>query len=153
VLEIVEYSNGLCLSCHNDMNNYSLIAGKENPELVQVHDWLPNQELHFKNVRCIECHTDVVDSLMVSHNIMSKENAVRNCNECHSKDSRLKASLYKYTNLQSRADDGSLKTILSNESYVIGAQQFPVLRKLSLIIFFITVAGMLIHLFFRFIKK
>lgn len=153
VREIVEYSNGLCLSCHNDMNKYGLVAGKENPEIVQVHNWLPNQELHFKHVRCIECHTDVVDSLMVSHNIMSKENAVRNCNECHSRDSRLKASLYKYANLQSRADDGSVKTILSNESYVIGAQQFPVLRKLSFIIFFMTLAGMFIHLFFRFIKK
>jgi hypothetical protein len=129
------------------MNKYSLIAGKENPEIVQVHNWLPNQELHFKHVRCIECHTDVVDSLMVSHNIMSKENAVRNCNECHGKDSRLKASLYKYANLQSRADDGSLKSILTNESYVIGSQQFPGLRKVSFIIFFMTVAGMLIHLF------
>jgi predicted CXXCH cytochrome family protein len=153
VREIVDYSNGLCLSCHNDMNNYSLIAGKDNPEIVQVHNWLPNQELHFKNVRCIECHTDVVDSLMVSHNIMSKENAVRNCNECHSQDSRLKASLYKYENLQSRAEKGTVRAILSNESYVIGTQQFPVLRKLSFIIFFMTIGGILIHVFFRFIKK
>jgi NAD-dependent SIR2 family protein deacetylase len=135
------------------MNKYSLVAGKENPEIVEVHNWLPNQELHFKNVRCIECHTDVVDSLMVSHNIMSKENAVRNCNECHSKDSRLKASLYKYENLQSRADKGTVKAILSNESYVIGSQQFPLLRKLSFIIFFMTVGGILIHVFFRIIKK
>jgi predicted CXXCH cytochrome family protein len=153
VLEIVQYSNSLCLSCHNDMNKYSMIAGKEKPEIVKVHNWLPNQELHFKHVRCIECHTDVIDSLMVSHNIMSKDMAVRNCKECHSRDSRLKASLYKYANLQSRTDNSSIIAILSNESYVIGSQQFPVLRKLSFIIFFLAIAGMLIHLVFRYLKK
>ena len=77
VLEIVEYSNSLCLSCHNNMSKYELIAGHENPKLVQVHSWLPNQELHFKHVRCIECHTEVVDSLNVSHNIMTKDKAHR----------------------------------------------------------------------------
>lgn len=153
VMEIVAYSNSLCLSCHNDMNKYGLVAGHENPKIVQVHDWLPNQALHFKHVRCIECHTEVVDNLMVSHDILSKDKAVRNCNECHNKDSRLKASLYKYTNLQNRIDNTSIKSILSNESYVIGSQQFPLLRKLSYIIFVLTIAAMLAHLVIRYIKK
>jgi len=153
VLEIVAYSNSLCLSCHNDMNKYELVSGHENPKLIQIHDWLPNQELHFKHVRCIECHTEVVDSLMVSHNILSKDKAVRKCVECHNTDSRLKASLYKYTNLQSRSDGSSVKSILYNESYVIGSQQFPLLKKLSFIIFFLAISVMFIHLFFRYIKK
>lgn len=152
VMDIVEYSNSLCLSCHNDMNKYEMVSGHENPKLVQVHEWLPNQELHFKHVRCIECHTEVADSLMVSHNILSKDLAVRKCAECHNSDSRLKASLYKYTNLQNRSD-GSVKSILSNESYVIGTQQFPLLKKLSFIIFFLTIAIMFIHMFFRYLKK
>jgi predicted CXXCH cytochrome family protein len=153
VLEIVDYSNKICLSCHNDMNKYQLVAGHENPKIVQVHEWLPNQALHFKHVRCIECHTEVVDSLMVSHNILAKELAVRKCAECHNSDSRLKASLYKYTNLQTRTEEGSLKSIISNPSYVIGAQQFPLLKKLSLIIFFLTIGAVCIHLFFRYLKK
>ncbi len=152
VLEIVAYSNGLCLSCHNDMNRYEMVAGHENPKIVQIHEWLPNQELHFQHVRCIECHTEVVDSLNVSHNILSKDKAVRKCAECHNADSRLKASLYKYTNLQNR-NDGSVKSILSNESYVIGSQQFPLLKKLSYIIFFFSLAVIIVHLFFRFTKK
>jgi len=57
VLEIVDYSNKICLSCHNDMKKYSLVSGHENPKLVEIHSWLPNQELHFQHVRCIECHT------------------------------------------------------------------------------------------------
>ncbi|HCE57467.1 MAG TPA: hypothetical protein DER09_06570 [Prolixibacteraceae bacterium] len=151
--EIVAYSNSLCLSCHNDMNRYEMISGHENPKIVQIHEWLPNQELHFKNVRCIECHTEVTDTLMVSHNILKKEQAVRKCVECHNADSRLKASLYKYANLQSRSDSSSVKSIFTNQSYVIGAQQFPLLKKLSYIIFFMAIGAMLIHLIFRYLKK
>lgn len=153
VLEIVTYSNSLCLSCHNDMIKYEMVSGHENPQLIQIHDWLPNQELHFQHVRCIECHTEVVDSLMVSHNILSKDKAVRKCVECHTADSRLKASLYKYTNLQNRTETGAVKSILSNQTYVIGAQQFPLLKKLSYIIFFLTISVMFIHLFLRYLKK
>ena len=153
VLEIVEYSNNLCLSCHNDMSKYQMVSGHENPKLVEVHSWLPNQELHFQHVRCIECHTAVVDSLMVSHNILKKEQALKNCVECHSANSRLKASLYKYENLQMRAEKGGVGVILSNSSYVIGANQVPFLRVLSLIILFATLAGIVIHGIFRILKK
>ncbi|NQU84492.1 MAG: cytochrome c3 family protein, partial [Mariniphaga sp.] len=45
VLEIVNYSNQMCLSCHNDMKKYMLVSEHGNPELVEVHDRLPNQEL------------------------------------------------------------------------------------------------------------
>ena len=153
VLEIVDFSNKMCLSCHNDMKKYELVAGHENPELVQVHDWLPNQELHFSHVRCIECHTQVTDSLMVSHNVLSKDQALRNCVECHSANSHLKASLYKYQNLQKRAENGTINTVLANESYVIGTHQIPLLKTLSYIIFLLTVAGFVVHGIFRIIKK
>lgn len=153
VLEIVDYSNKMCLSCHNDMKKYQLVAGHDNPKLVQVHDWLPNQDLHFKHVRCIECHTEVIDSLMVSHNVLSKDKALKNCVECHSANSRLKASLYKYENLQRRSENGDLNTVLANESYVIGTQQSPFLKLLSIIIFILTLAGIVVHSTFRFINR
>lgn len=153
VKDIVEFSNKMCLSCHNNMEKFQLVSGRENPELVQVHNWLPNQQLHFQHVRCIECHTEVTDSLMVSHNILKKENAVRKCVECHTADSRLKASLYKYENLQARAADGSVNTLLVNESYVIGAQQSPILKLISIIVFMATLAGIGVHLVFRIFKK
>lgn len=153
VLEIVDYSNKMCLSCHNDMKKYQLVSGHENPKLVEIHDWLPNQELHFKHVRCIECHTEVVDSLMVSHNILEKKQAVKNCVECHSANSRLKASLYKYQNLQKRSEEGGLTSLWSNSSYTIGTHQSPILKLLSIIIFFAALAGILIHGIIRIIKK
>jgi hypothetical protein len=120
---------------------------------VKVHSWLPNQELHFSHVRCIECHTEVNDSLMVSHDILPKEKALRNCVECHTTNSRLKASLYKYQNLQARAGNGKLNTVLSNESYIIGAHQSPFLKLLSIIIFLATLAGVITHIVFRITNK
>ncbi len=153
VLEIVGYDNQMCLNCHNDMKKIKMVAGHDLPAVVEIHNWLPNQELHFKHVRCIECHTEVVDSLMVSHNILGKDQAVKKCVECHSANSRLKASLYKYENLQKRSENGGINTVLSNESYVIGTHQSPFLKLLSILIFFATLAGIIIHSIFRILKK
>ena len=153
VERIVEYSNGMCLSCHDDMKEYNLVSGRANPEIVEIHEWLPNQELHFESVRCIECHTEVQEGLMVPHNILAKEDAVRKCAECHSQNSRLKATLYKYQNLQQRAEDGGLGTILSNQSYVIGTHQVPFLRTIGFIITALALAAIGIHIVFRIINK
>ena len=153
ITEIVENSNEMCLSCHSDMKRFSLVSDNEKAAVVDIHDWLPNRELHFKHVRCIECHTAVEEDLMVSHNILSKEDAVRRCAECHSANSLLKASLYKYQNLQERAEDGTALGMLSNENYVIGSHQIPILKTISLIIFFASLAGITIHVIFRIIIK
>lgn len=153
VLEIVSHSNNMCLSCHADMKKYQMVSGHENPKLVEVHEWLPNQELHFEHVRCIECHTQINDSLMVSHNVLNKENALKKCVECHSANSMLKASLYKYQNLQKRAAEKNGNVVLGSESYVIGSHQVPILKILSVIIFLMTVAGIIVHMFFRSINK
>ncbi len=162
--EIVETNNAMCLSCHDNMVRYQQISGEQNPQIVQIHDWLPNQALHFRRVRCIECHTQVQDSLLVSHNILEKEKATRNCVECHSANSMLQASLYKYQNLQSRtdADDGSkgilasiggVNSDMSTEYYLIGASRIPFLNIIYGIILFATIAGIAVHLIFRIIKK
>ncbi|WP_372773813.1 cytochrome c3 family protein [Mangrovibacterium sp.] len=153
VKEIVAYSNQMCLSCHNSMERYEMISGRGNPELVKVHSWLPNQQLHFENVRCIECHTEVQDSLMVSHNILPKSQAVKKCVECHSANSKLKASLYKYENLQNRGEKGVFGNLISNESYVIGTHQVPFLRWLSIVILIGVLGGVLVHVIFRILKK
>jgi RNase P subunit RPR2 len=153
VKDIVDYSNNMCISCHNNMSKYQLVSEHENPRLIQVHEWLPNQALHFEHVRCIECHTVVVDSLNISHNIQGRENAEKLCVECHSKNSILQASLYKYQNLQARSENGNFNTILSNESYVIGAYQNSRLNLLSFLIFLSTIAGISVHILFRILKK
>ena len=151
--EIVNYNNMMCLSCHNNNLMYQTIAGNKLPQLSLVHEWLPNQELHFQNVRCIECHTQVVDSFMVSHNIRPKEEALRDCNGCHSANSIMKASLYKYQNIQARSADGKLGTLIANEAYIIGANQNPLLKLISFIIFGLTLLAVAIHWLFRILKR
>lgn len=151
--DIVSFSNEMCMSCHSNNVKFQLISDTLKPALSQIHSWLPNQALHFKHVRCIECHTRVVDSLSVSHNILPKGKALNNCVECHSKNSMLKASLYKYKNLQNRSENGKLVTILSNKSYVIGAYQNIVLNYISILIFLMALAGICIHVIIRIVKK
>jgi len=153
VNEIVGFSNEMCMTCHSNNSKFQLMSDTLKPALSHIHDWLPNQDLHFKNVRCIECHTQVVDSLQVSHNILPKEQALRNCVECHSKNSMLEASLYKYKNLQTRSEGGKLNSIISNKSYVIGAYQNAWLNYISIIIFCLALAGICIHLIVRIVKK
>jgi hypothetical protein len=153
VTEIVAFSNEMCISCHRNNIKYQLVSDQMKPELSQIHEWLPNQELHFKHVRCIECHTEVVDSLAVSHNILPKEKALKKCYECHSKNSRLEASLYKYHNLKKRSEKGKINTIVSNKSYVIGAYQSTLLNNIFAAIFFFILLGIAIHLIFRIVKK
>lgn len=167
VKEIVEYSNNMCLSCHDNMTKYQLVSEHENPQLIEIHSWLPNQALHFRRVRCIECHTDVQDSLMVSHNILRKEHATKNCVECHSANSMLQASLYKYQNLRTRTETGenNQKSFLSlfkvnasdeeftSEYYVIGASRVPFLNVFFAVVFFAAVGGIVVHTIMRMIKK
>ena len=43
---------------------------------MQTHEWLPNETLHFQNVRCIECHTQINDSILVAHLVLPKEKAL-----------------------------------------------------------------------------
>jgi hypothetical protein len=152
VKETIAYDNAICLNCHSNYSRFQLLSDQKEMNIIQKHEWLPNQVSHFANVRCIECHTTINDSIPVSHQIRPKAEAVRLCNECHSKNSILMASLYKFESKEQRRD-GYFNGIIMNESYVIGANRNEYLNLLSLIIF----AGMLgvigVHIFFRIKKK
>lgn len=150
--EIVSFGNNMCLSCHGDQVKYHVYTSNEQPEIIETHSWLPNQSLHFKNVRCIECHTATNDTMMVAHKILSKDLAVKNCAECHSQDNMLQAKLYKYLSKESREEDG-LKAAFKNEAYVIGAHRSRFLNVASIAIFGITLFFIAIHIVVRIVKR
>jgi hypothetical protein len=150
--ETIAYDNAICLNCHSDFSHFQLLTEKKEINLIQKHEWLPNQAAHFKNVRCIECHTRINDSIKVSHMILPKENAVKRCNECHSQNSLLMASLYKFESKAQRRD-GFFNGIILNESYVIGANRNEYLNLLSLIISIGVIAVIAIHIVLRIRKK
>lgn len=149
--EAILYDNNMCLRCHADYSQFSMLSDREEIILVESHDWLPNQATHFANMRCIECHTEINDSILIAHKIMPKSDAVKNCTECHSKDSRLMHTLYKFESLEQRKG-GFVNGIIINNSYVIGANQNVWLNRLSLLVFGMTLLVIGFHTFLR-IKK
>lgn len=150
--QTVAYDNAICLNCHSDFSRFQLLSEKEEINLIDKHEWLPNQASHFGSVRCIECHARLSDTLLVSHMVLPKEKAVRQCNECHSKNSLLMASLYKYESKEQRKD-GFFNGVIMNESYVIGANRNEYLNYISLAVLVLVLAVVTVHIFFRFKYK
>jgi len=152
VLNKVAIDNGMCLNCHGNPIKFENLADKEIPNLINRHDWLPNQALHFKNVRCIDCHGAQNDSLSVAHLIKPKKNAVRKCVECHSTNSILMSSLYKHAVREKRNQLGFYNGVITNEAYIIGANRNYYLNVASIIIFALALLGIAIHSTFRILK-
>jgi hypothetical protein len=146
--ETVLYDNNICLNCHANFSNFQLLTDRDEINILAKHDWLPNQGSHFKSVRCIECHSEVNNNVLVSHLINPMGKAVKKCNECHSQNSLLMASLYKFESKEQRKD-GFFNGIILNESYVIGANRNEYLNIFSLIIFGILILIIGGHIFFR----
>lgn len=151
--ELVRYNNNRCLNCHNDVDKYQIFTSNKNPQLLVTHEWLPNQALHFEHVRCIECHTSVTDTSDAVHRIVPKEQAVRNCNECHSGNSLLRDKLYKHQLKQERSEFNFYKSFIINDAYIIGANKNYYVNLISLLIFGLTFLGILTHTIFRIIKR
>lgn len=150
--ETITYDNAICLNCHSDYERYQLLSDKEEINIIKKHDWLPNQSAHFANVRCIECHTQINNKIPVSHLIKPKTEAVKLCNECHSQNSLLMASLYKFESKAQRRD-GFFNGIILNSSYVIGANRNEYLNILSLIILLGVLGVIAVHIYFRIRKN
>jgi hypothetical protein len=144
--EVILESNNMCLECHGNEDRFKLLSDKELGNVVSQHDWLPNQSLHFKAVRCIECHAETNDSILVAHNIMAADSAVRNCVECHSSNSILMGTLYKYRAQETREEQGFINgVIIRNDAYVIGANRSRFLNITSLVIFGLALAAIAFH--------
>ncbi len=146
--DAILYDNSMCLKCHADFSEFSMLTDREEIVLVESHAWLPNQAAHFAKIRCIECHTEINDTILIAHKIMPKASAVKNCTECHSKDSRLMHTLYKFESLEQRKG-GFVNSIMINNSYVIGANQNILLNRLSLLVFGMTLLVIVFHTYLR----
>ncbi|KPK84951.1 MAG: hypothetical protein AMS27_08560 [Bacteroides sp. SM23_62_1] len=149
----IAYDNAICLSCHADFNRFQLLTDRGGINIIQQHQWLPNQALHFKNVRCIECHTQISDDILVAHLVMPKDEAVHLCSECHSRNSLLMVTLYKFQSKEARNKYGFFNAVVMNDAYVIGANRNYFLNVVSLVIFGLTFLGIIIHIGFRIFNK
>lgn len=153
IKEVIVYDNNICLSCHADIDKYQLITDMTNPNILETHEWLPNQLLHFSSVRCIECHTQISDSALVAHHVQIKDKAVKLCVECHSSNSRLMATLYKFQATEARSIYGFFNASVLNNTYIIGANRNLYLNVASFIILGFVVIGIFIHVILRIMIK
>ncbi|WP_430809814.1 MULTISPECIES: hypothetical protein [unclassified Carboxylicivirga] len=151
IVEVVTLSNKMCTSCHDNKFKYGLLSHDDPVDIAATHAWLPNREQHFNKVRCIDCHTKVDADLLISHNILPKEQALRNCVDCHSANSVLMESLYAHRAKESRAKSGFFNAVVLNEGYIIGANRNKTLNTISVILFGMLLVGLLVHAVLRMI--
>ncbi|MEN8155427.1 MAG: cytochrome c3 family protein [Bacteroidota bacterium] len=149
--EAIVYDNNMCLECHANYSQFMLFTDRSEINVIDKHEWLPNQASHFEHVRCIECHTEINDSILIAHKILPSEDAVRNCTECHSRDSRLMHTLYKFQVREERKA-GFANGIIINDAYVIGANQNVILNRLSVLVFLLTFLVIAVHTIMRITK-
>ncbi|MDJ0806051.1 MAG: cytochrome c3 family protein [Gammaproteobacteria bacterium] len=141
--EMVAYDNHICLDCHAEPGRIADLKSGEAPDLLASHDWMPNIQMHWKKVRCIDCHLSTSDTYM--HQILDADQAVKHCEDCHSANSILLTKLYKYKMHESRQKYGFLNSVTLNEAYIIGMTRNVILDQLSFLIMGAMVLGITAH--------
>lgn len=144
--KIIGYDNGICLNCHTATGQ-----SKSSATLLKSHQWLPNPSLHWKHVRCVECHTPAGEHF--SHKILPSEKSVKNCVECHSKEATLLTRLYKYRSQEDLQETGWLNQAVFNRAYIVGMSRNETIDLWSLIILGFTILGLLAHGLGRFLTN
>jgi hypothetical protein len=54
ISEMVAYDNHICLDCHSEPGRIADLKKGDAPDLEASHDWLPNTQMHWSKVRCID---------------------------------------------------------------------------------------------------
>ncbi len=152
IVDLVAYNNSMCLGCHGDISHYEVLIERQLTNMLSKHDWLPNQSLHFRKVRCIDCHASTNDDILVAHHVTPASEAVKNCVDCHSTNSILMASLYKHQIMERRSKYGFFNASITYEAYIIGANRNYYFNVISIVIFGLVLLGIAIHASLRYIN-
>ncbi len=146
--KIVQQDNRVCLSCHDSDEKFAKFAPekKSRPLIDDIHEWLPNTRLHWKAVRCVECHTPAVGAgEPLSHEIVNKDKAEKKCVACHTGNSALKTRLYRHLVKDEQQKYGFVNSVVLANSYVIGATRNPTVDTLMIGLAALTLLGVLAH--------
>jgi hypothetical protein len=140
-------SNDRCHKCHQSSIRFEGLTSRTRPQLGQSHDWLPNPNLHWEHVRCVECHTPHEKEF--SHRILAASTAERMCEQCHTRNSILLTTLYRHRTTESRRNTGFVNSVVFNDAYIIGMTRNIFFDWLSNIIFALVLLGVLGHALLR----
>lgn len=153
VHKLVAQDNAMCLDCHNSDKKFAefggaLLPDKKRPDIDKIHAWLPNAQRHWQAARCVDCHTPPVkasSTLSLSHEILGKDKAQKNCSNCHAQDSALRAGLYRHIKETEAREMGFANAAFLRNSYVVGATRNLYLDLLGLLMVGGTLAGVSLH--------
>lgn len=151
ITDIVAHNNAMCLECHGDISHYAVLIERQLTNMLSKHDWLPNQSLHFRKVRCIDCHASGNNDILVAHNVLPASQAVKNCVDCHSTNSILMASLYKHQAVERRNKYGFFNASVTSDAYIIGANRNYFFNVASAVVFGLVLLGIAIHATLRYV--
>lgn len=146
--EIVEYSNGMCYKCHGNVDKSNKKITEES-EISKIHSWLPDQKSHFEKLRCIECHAQTSADMDVSHNILPKNKAIKECAACHNPESSKLNSLYEKRKSLVAEKLGFEHPELTKYANVIGANHNDYLNLIGLAVLGLLIFALSIHVIFR----
>ncbi|MBK7400359.1 MAG: cytochrome c3 family protein [Myxococcales bacterium] len=135
--------NKVCLRCHASVTQFDKMVQKKPPDLDKAHEWLPNRDLHWRTVRCLECHTGYDPKS--SHLVLAKKFAVKKCEACHSQNPAQLMRLYSRMRAAEVRELGFLNATIINRAYVIGATRNRRLDFFALLIIGGTFAGVSGH--------
>lgn len=149
---IVAQDNGFCLDCHEREERFRDFApDKTPPDLDKVHAWLPHVDMHWKAVRCVDCHTADLPPGM-SHEVQTKDKAKRRCADCHSVDSILRNRLFQHRVVDetSRINQlGFINAVMLPDHYLVGANRNVWLERASWVLVSLALAAFGLHALIR----
>jgi formate-dependent nitrite reductase cytochrome c552 subunit len=148
----VSYDNAICLDCHADYERFRQFSDRKEINLKKVHKWLPNQSIHFKNVRCVDCHAKPGGNILVAHNVMPAEEAIRDCKKCHTEDPETMSSLI-MNKPSVKSSPGPDNEIVLKALAVTGPVRNEYLNKILASVSDVVLALIGIHLLLRLIRK
>ena len=80
---------------------------------------------------------------------MPKEESEKLCVNCHTRNTVLLTTLFRYWKESDRQRYGFINTLIFSEAYVVGVTRNVILDRLSLIITALVIGGILIHALLR----
>jgi len=141
-LRVFEH-NKVCLRCHGSLAEFQKLTTKVPPNLDKAHEWLPNRDMHWAKVRCLDCHTGYTPAS--AHLILPKAQAVKKCEACHTAHPVQLLRLYSRRRAAELKELGFLNSTIINDAYVIGATRNAQLDFWAILIMGGTVAGISGH--------
>ncbi len=143
--EWVSEANRACIQCHREAVVGT--SGREKAKgLREAHAWDPAVKAHAK-MRCVVCHTPIDRSN--THEVLPSDQAIRSCDACHDVNAPLIAEYV------DQADPSFWVTnpLLFKEAYVPGATRNRLVDGLLVLLFWLTVCGVLAHALLRVLTR